>query len=193
MAINTWVQFLDEHARGEHNAAIARALGIDSSNITRWRKGTTTPEPQTAVDFASHYGANPLAALIAAGHLRPDTFGLRLSAPADLSEVNTAQLLDELQRRLTELRDTFDTIERSSDRNALEAVVTALTGRHLPAANVGGAEQNATVTHLADYTANLEIDYDPADADLVEESLADRHAALTGSDPEPEQTAPPTP
>ncbi|WP_449278035.1 hypothetical protein [Leucobacter sp. GX24907] len=61
--------------------------------------------------------------------------------------------------------------------------------------DVGGQGKDAAVTQLDGYRENrgLTIEYDPANEDLVRESLADRHAALRGEDPQPEQEAPDTP
>lgn len=188
-----WSQFVDAHSRNESNAEIAKRLGIAPSNITRWRTGASNPDPQKAVDFANAYAVSPLAALIAADYLDAETLDRALAAPADLSEITTAQLLDELQRRLTELRETFDTLERTSDRAALETLIEALTSRHLPA-NVGGDEQTASIRSIDEHRASkLEIDYDPDNTQLIEESLADRYAALEADDPEHEQIAPDTP
>lgn len=179
METTGWAHFLTEHARNESNAAIAKRLDVAASNITRWKSGSSNPDPQTAVTFARAYGVSPIAALVAAGYLDPANLEGHLVQPADLSEITTAQLLDELQRRLAELRETFDTIGQGNDRAALEAVVDALSRRHLPPTNV---------TRLSDHRQPKDDD-----AELIAESLADRHAALHGDDPQIEQEAPDTP
>lgn len=196
MNTTNWITYM-ESARGDDNdSRTALRMNLSQSAITRWRAGTQ-PRPQQVVDFARLYGANALTGLIAAGYLNQRDLaelGTTVAAPADLSEITTAQLLDELQRRLTELRETFDTLERTSDRAALETLVEALTSRHLPAANVGGTEQTASIRSIDEHRASkLEIDYDPDNTQLVEESLADRYAALEADDPEHEQIAPDTP
>lgn len=180
MTNKTWRAFIDTHSRNETNAAIAKRLGIAASNITRWRAGTSTPDPQKAVDFANAYKVSPLSALVAAGYLEESTLDHALVAPADLSEIDTAQLLDELQRRLGELRDTFDTLERTSDRDALETVVDALTHRHLPP-KVRGAQQ--TEEHIERLTRE-EVEKLQSGYTL---------AALDGQDPQAEQEAPDIP
>lgn len=95
--------------------------------------------PLQAVAFARAYGASPLAALMAAGYLTADDLGAdqaRIVVSQDVADISTRQLLDELQHRLTQLRDSFDNLERNNDRAALETLVAALTARHLPAENV---------------------------------------------------------
>jgi len=193
MRNRNWSAFVDAHSRNETNAEIAKRLGIAPSNITRWRTGASNPDPQKAVDFANAYSVSPLAALIASGYLNPDSLDQALIAPADLSEINTDRLLDEVQRRLAELRDQFYLLGDSPDRKALESLTIALLNRHT-SPNVGGSEQDANVQSLADHKASkIEIGYDPDDAQLIEESLADRYAALEAEDPEAEQIAPDTP
>lgn len=135
-----WIAYM-EAARGDDNdARTATKLQVSQSAVSRWRTGAQ-PRPQQVVDFARTYGANALTGLIAAGYInRADLaeLGTTVAAPSTLSEISTTELLDELQRRLRDLRDALDRVDNNADHEALAALINALAAP----ANVGGTTDN---------------------------------------------------
>ncbi|MHA3682825.1 hypothetical protein ACXR2W_01000 [Leucobacter sp. HY1908] len=137
MSTTAWIAYMEDARGDDSDARTAARLGLSQSAITRWRAGTK-PRPQQVVDLARLYNANALTGLIAAGYLNSADLaelGTTVEAPIDLSNVNTSALIDELQRRLEQLREAFDGIS-SNDRDVVTEIVTELIDSHLPKSNV---------------------------------------------------------
>lgn len=54
---------------GDQSKDIAAKIKVDTSQVSRWRTGKSTPSAESAIRFAVEYGGDPREALIAAGRL----------------------------------------------------------------------------------------------------------------------------
>jgi transcriptional regulator with XRE-family HTH domain len=63
----TWIEYMNRLARGVTAKAIAARVGVDSSQVSRWRSGQL-PTAENAIRFAEEFNGDPVEALIAAGH-----------------------------------------------------------------------------------------------------------------------------
>lgn len=77
---------------------IADRVGIDKSNVTRW-KGGGRPAADFAVSFARAYGRPVTEALIAASYINSDEANLQ-TVKIGVSELSTLELVSELHSRI---------------------------------------------------------------------------------------------
>lgn len=71
-----------EQLVGGHTAkAVAQKVGVDSSQISRWRSGRSVPTVENVVRLAEVYEGNVAEAMVAAGYIDTDTYA---EFPADL-------------------------------------------------------------------------------------------------------------
>lgn len=64
-----------ERLVGDHTAkAVAQKVGVDSSQISRWRNGKSIPGVENVVRLAEVYKGDVAEAMIAAGYIDPDTY-----------------------------------------------------------------------------------------------------------------------
>lgn len=131
-----WNEYMAATAEGLNDARIAEALSISPSTVGRWRAGTVDPKPRQVVAFARAFNDNPLAALVAAGYLTADDLGddVTVRLPADVADVSTIQLLDEVTSRLESTAAvmnwlaSIDAGSASRARMGLESIAEAHPG-----------------------------------------------------------------
>ncbi|MBO2464463.1 helix-turn-helix domain-containing protein [Actinomadura violacea] len=92
-----WWEYVERVAKGDTQTAIAARIGLSQGGISGWR--TKAPKPETVAAFARGYHRPVLEAFVAAGFLTADEAGIT-EAPATLADLSSAELLDELGRRL---------------------------------------------------------------------------------------------
>lgn len=104
---NAWTRYLEVTTHPDNDKTIASKVGVSPSTIGRWRSGEIDPKPRQVVALARRYGKSPLAALVAAGYLSAEDLeeDLTLHYAADLDEISTLQLVDELRDRLDVMND----------------------------------------------------------------------------------------
>lgn len=93
-----WWGYVQRISDGATGAAIAKAVGIAQSSVTRWQTGGV--RPQHAAEFARHYGRPVLEAFLAAGFLTPDEAKVRPVAQPDLGSLSDEQVLDLVRSRM---------------------------------------------------------------------------------------------
>lgn len=130
-----WIAYLNHTAPGATQKALADAAGVDQSTVSRWKRGQGAPAPETAIHLARKIGAEPLGALVAAGHLTADEANAIVShhEPAAITD---AELLDILRDRLALARGRETNGATAATRRAgespapaeLEALHTAIVG-----------------------------------------------------------------
>ncbi|WEK60542.1 MAG: helix-turn-helix transcriptional regulator [Candidatus Microbacterium colombiense] len=104
---NAWTRYLEVTTHPDNDKTIAFKVGVSPSTIGRWRSGEIDPKPRQVVALARRYGKSPLAALVAAEYLSAEDLeeDLTLHYAADLDEISTLQLVDELRDRLEVMND----------------------------------------------------------------------------------------
>ncbi len=104
---NTWANFVKRHQNGEQQKEVASKVGVDPSTVGRWLKGLTNPTPQQAVGFARAYGAHPVEALLASGHLLPEDVEGKfvIERTPGLEAFSTRALLEEIDGRIEVMSD----------------------------------------------------------------------------------------
>jgi hypothetical protein len=107
--LETWPQYVRRHSRNAHQEDIAYAVGVDQSTVGRWLdidrwNAGKRPMPDQVVKFAKAYGRKPVEAFIAAGFLSPEDISGPIQVTVSMDEVTDDILVDELGRRLGELR-----------------------------------------------------------------------------------------
>ncbi|WP_242882656.1 hypothetical protein [Actinomadura litoris] len=93
----TWWDYVTRIAQGDTQGAIGTRTGLSQGGISGWR--TKAPKPETVAAFARGYDRPVLEAFVAAGFLTADEAGIT-EAPATLTNLSSAELLNELGRRL---------------------------------------------------------------------------------------------
>ena len=106
----TWWEYVTRTAAGEEQAAIAKRAGVGQSMVSRWQ--TSTPRPENVAAFARAYDRPVLEAFVAAGFLTPEEAGERPSAPPSLASLTDDELIEEVGRRMKELRDAGTTHQK---------------------------------------------------------------------------------
>lgn len=143
--------------------AIALRIGVAPTTIGRQIDSELRPE--LVVRICREYGVPVLPELVAIGFIT-EAEAAHTSTENALAEATDEQLALAILHRV----------------QAGEAG-SALTEPLDP--NVGGSDENDNIRRLDDYRAT-----DDPNSEIVRESLEDRHAALHGDDPQPEQEAP---
>lgn len=161
-----------------------------SERMPRGAKDTAGAPAQAVAELirremgAQRVSGRKLADAIGKGetYVRERISGQRALDLNDLDDIATALGLDVIM-----------ILEQAQATVAGKASAVVRMSDHRAAAKNVSGEHEAIVSDLTDYAnhADIEIEYNPEHASLVEESLADRHAALQDEDPEIEQTSPP--
>jgi hypothetical protein len=94
----SWWGYVQRISGNAPHKDIAAAAGIDPSRVTGWKQGDR-PKAENAAAFARAYGREPVEALVAAGYLGADEVSGAIEIHAPISDLGTAELLDELRRR----------------------------------------------------------------------------------------------
>lgn len=97
----TWWKYVQTHAAGEPNSAIAKKLDISASSIGRWVSGGV--DPLRAAAFARAYNRPVLEAFVAAGFLTEDEARARIVIDKTVGpqSLTDEQLVNEISRRLS--------------------------------------------------------------------------------------------
>lgn len=117
-----WIAYLERTAPGATQKALAEAAGVDQSTVSRWRRGQGEPAPETAIRLARKIGAEPLGALVAAGHLTPAE-ARAIVSHHEHGSITDAELLEILAARLAGTRG------RETDGRAPAATMQARGSR----------------------------------------------------------------
>ncbi len=189
-------------ARPDNDKVIAQKVGVSPSTIGRWRSGDIDPKPRQVVAFARAYGKSPLGALVSAGYLSEEDLEeeLSLGLPADLDEVSTYDLFDEVRHRLEIMGDLVGWVGSIGEHRGSSANLAARALRYAhpatpPADADGEIYIRALEPHLkqtAEYEGNpifgLREEYHGSIDDLpayqkerVIAHLAERRAANVGT------------
>ena len=107
----TWWSYVQRVAGGDTNATIAKKVGVSPPSVSRWQ-GKNSADPATAAAFARAYDRPVLEAFVAAGFLTPEEAGERPSAPPSLASLTDEELIEEVGRRMKELRDAGTTHQK---------------------------------------------------------------------------------
>jgi transcriptional regulator with XRE-family HTH domain len=103
--ISSWGEYIKKYSHGDSQGVIADKMGVDTSTVGRWLKGSTgQPAADKAINFARHYNRSPVEALIHAGYINPDEVGQAVEIAGSMRDVSDAALTGELVSRLSELR-----------------------------------------------------------------------------------------
>jgi transcriptional regulator with XRE-family HTH domain len=103
--VGTWGEYIKKYSRGESQGVIAENMGVDTSTVGRWLKGSEgQPRAEKAINFARHYGRSPVEALIHAGYIEAEEVGQAIEIAGSMRDVSDKALLDELAGRLADFR-----------------------------------------------------------------------------------------
>ncbi|MDB2222338.1 helix-turn-helix domain-containing protein [Mycobacteroides abscessus] len=79
--MSAWTEYMDQLV-GVHTAkAVAQKVGVDSSQISRWRNGRSIPSVENVIRLAEAYKGNVAEAMVAAGYIDAGTYA---EFPSDL-------------------------------------------------------------------------------------------------------------
>ncbi len=98
-----WHEYVAKVIGSDRQVEAAGKTGIDQTTISRWLSADTSHMRRTSQSvrsFALGYGRPVLEAFVVAGFLTPGEAGMATEPLVDLSTVNAADLLSELNRRL---------------------------------------------------------------------------------------------
>ena len=115
----SWWEYVDRIKGGDTQDAVATAVGVKGSTISRWKSGGV--DPRHAAAFARHYGRPVLEAFVAAGFLTPAEARMRPAAAPDFSQLSNDELLELVRARMRE--------EVGSDAGSSAAIKPAGEGR----------------------------------------------------------------
>lgn len=103
--VGTWGEYIKKYSQGDPQGVIAEKMGVDTSTVGRWLKGSTgQPDAQKAINFARHYLRSPIEALIHAGYLDADEVGQAIEIAGSMHDVSDEAIMGELADRLAEFR-----------------------------------------------------------------------------------------
>lgn len=103
--VGTWGEYIKKYSQGESQGVIAEKMGVDTSTVGRWLKGSESrPRAEKAINFARHYNRSPIEALIHAGYIEVDEVGQAVEIAGSMRDVSDAAIMEELTRRLAEFR-----------------------------------------------------------------------------------------
>ena len=94
-------------------------------SVSRWFSQGSLPDPATAARLARSYDRPVLEAFVAAGFLTPEEAGERPSAPPSLVSLTDDELIEEVGRRMKELRDAGTTHQKMPEPQGRGAYGTA--------------------------------------------------------------------
>ena len=101
----SWGEYIKKYSQGDPQGAIAEKMGVDTSTVGRWLKGSTgQPDAQKAINFARHYNRSPIEALIHAGYVDADEVGQAIEIAGSMHDVSDTALIEELAGRLADFR-----------------------------------------------------------------------------------------
>lgn len=98
-----WSTYVKHVVGDDRQTEVARRTGIDQTTISRWlRPGSDAARisSQNVAKFARGYDRPVLEAFVVAGFLTADEADLK-GQPLELAQVNSAELIAELQRRIS--------------------------------------------------------------------------------------------
>lgn len=100
-----WSDYVRRVVGTDRQTEVARKTGIDQTTISRWLRpsegGSTRISSQNVARFARGYGIPVLDAFVAAGFLTAEEAGIK-GKPIDIALVDSADLIAELQRRISD-------------------------------------------------------------------------------------------
>lgn len=103
--ISSWGEYIKKYSHGDPQGVIAEKMGVDTSTVGRWLKGSTgQPEAEKAINFARQYNRSPVEALIHAGYITADEIGQAVETAGSMKDVSDEALIGELGGRLAEFR-----------------------------------------------------------------------------------------
>ena len=98
----SWWEYVQRHAAGETQAAIAAAAGVTGPTVSRWSTGKQGVDPRAAAAFARAYRRPVLEAFVAAGFLTAEEAKARPSVEPDYSRLSNDELLRLVRSRMKE-------------------------------------------------------------------------------------------
>lgn len=100
-----WTTYVRRVVGTDTQTQVAARTGINQTTISRWLNPDTSEgrrlSSQAVATFARGYGRDVLEAFVVAGFLEPEEANMATSEPVDLTEVPQAELLAEVQRRMS--------------------------------------------------------------------------------------------
>lgn len=108
----TWWQYVQRVTSGATQTAIAAVTGVDKSTVWRWKADKANPSPDAAIRLARAFRRPVAEALVASGVITPDEAGVtEVFVRADATELDDAELITEMHRRLTRARNLAEEIQ----------------------------------------------------------------------------------
>lgn len=102
-SVDTWARYVNRIAGHLKQADIADKTGVAQTNVGRWLRGDPgMPRAESVVAFARAFGQPPVEALAAAGYITAREASPDSAARTPLSKYTNAELVAELQNRMTE-------------------------------------------------------------------------------------------
>jgi transcriptional regulator with XRE-family HTH domain len=95
-----WSEYVESRSAGLDQQLLAERMGVDQSTISRWKKRDDPPSVEVLIHLARVTGEPPTRALIRFGYLRESDVKGVVHLEASLADLDTADLLRELGRRL---------------------------------------------------------------------------------------------
>ena len=115
--MSTFLDYIDEISGSESQSTIARIAGVDQSNVSRWKKGST-PSPEAVIRLAQHFRRPVPEALHRAGLISQETAtSLRVTNAPGLADYPHAALLRELERRLDRMSPAPEIISETEQED----------------------------------------------------------------------------
>jgi transcriptional regulator with XRE-family HTH domain len=115
----TWWTYIRSVAHTEVLQPIADAAGVSTPQASRWKSGQNKPDADKLVRLARHYQQPPVAALIAGGYLTKEEAHAVVEIQRGAGDLTDEELLEEVQRRMKELRDAVEASQKSSTSETL--------------------------------------------------------------------------
>lgn len=150
--MSTWPEYMNGLVGDEQAKVIAARIGVDASQVSRWKNGRSLPTPENAVRLAEEYDGDPVEALLAAGHVDAGTYsemagalGLsdnqNIAIPSDpVTTVSAIKLLTYIANVVSQ--GAFVKSLESADRGLMERVIDLdYLSTNLLMAALAGAER----------------------------------------------------